>query len=74
MHVLQALLHTTGCLEFADGASTNSVFTDALKSAVEHNLEYEVLTPEEANARYPGYKIPSNFKVRLAALLAHSFV
>ncbi|EIE19446.1 sarcosine oxidase, partial [Coccomyxa subellipsoidea C-169] len=55
------LLYTTGCLEFADKANADSVFANALRSAMEHGLEHEVLSSEEANARFPGFHIPSNF-------------
>ncbi len=59
----QNLLHTTGCLEFADEANADSVFANALASAVEHGLEHEVLTSEEVHARFPGITMPAGFKV-----------
>ncbi|CAL8465505.1 g5041 [Coccomyxa elongata] len=58
----QNLLHTTGCLEFADEANADSVFANALASAVEHGLEHEVLTSEEVHARFPGITMPAGFK------------
>jgi sarcosine oxidase len=56
----------TGCLEFADPevAPDNNCFTNALLSCEEHGLEHEVLSAEEVNARFPGYQLPPNFRVR----------
>ena len=43
----------------------NNCFTNALQSCIEHRLEYEVLSAEQINARFPGYHVPPNFQVRL---------
>ena len=60
---MQNLLHTTGCLEFADQANAHSVFANALASAEEHGLKHEILTSEEVRLRFPGVTMPANFKV-----------
>ena len=58
------MLHITGCLEFSDPVRTvSNCFGHALRSAIEHNLEHEVLTGEEVNKRFPGWRLPSHFKV-----------
>ena len=62
---LQKLLHMTGCLEFADpAAKPDNCFATALLSCEEHGLEHEVLSAEQVNARFPGYHLPANFRVR----------
>ena len=58
------VLHITGCLEFSDPVRTvSNCFGHALKSVVEHDLEHEVLTGEEVNRRFPGWRLPPHFKV-----------
>ncbi|CAL5221259.1 g3417 [Coccomyxa viridis] len=59
----KTVLHITGCLEFSDPVRTvSNCFGHALRSAIEHNLEHEVLTGEEVNKRFPGWRLPSHFK------------
>ena len=50
---------TRGDLEGYNG------FNNALLSARQHHLEHEILTGDQVNERFPGYKLPSNFKVSL---------
>ena len=40
-----------------------SGFDRSLQSARQHQLEHEVLTGDEVNARFPGYNLPSDFVV-----------
>lgn len=70
---MQKLLHMTGCLEFADPATKpDNCFTTALQSCEEHGLEHEVLSADEVNARFPGYQLPPNFRVRPSIVFAPS--
>ena len=41
-------------------------FSRALLACQLHNLPHEVLSADEVNARFPGYSLPSAFKVGLA--------
>lgn len=50
------LLHKHGSIDA--GPADSWVFKGALRSAVEHELEHEVLTGAEVNARWPGYQLP----------------
>ncbi|KAK9810573.1 hypothetical protein WJX73_001474 [Symbiochloris irregularis] len=62
----QELLCVTGSVEAAsrniDGKD-KSVFRDALLAAQMHGLQHEVLSPAEANARFPGYHLPPDYEV-----------
>ena len=62
---MQLLLCETGCLETAapDFNGGENCFQHSLLSARQHNLEHEVLSGEEVNRRFPGYGLPSHFKV-----------
>lgn len=67
---MQTVLHITGCLEFSDPERTiKNCFGNALQSAVQHNLDHEVLSSEEVNKRFPGYHLPPQYKVLLPILL-----
>lgn len=63
---MQFLLCDTKCIEAAhpDFHGGHNCYANALLSAKEHNLEHEVLTGDEVNARFPGYQIPSDYQVR----------
>ena len=62
--LLQDLLCITGSIDTARGDLEGyNGFKKALQSAREHNLEHEILTGDEVNARFPGYDLPSNFMV-----------
>ena len=64
--VSQNLLCITGSIDTNRGdVEGYNGFKNALSSAKEHNLEHEVLTGEQVNARFPGYNLPSNFMVQL---------
>ena len=70
--VLQSLLTITGSIDTNRGdVEGYNGFKNALLSAKEHNLEHEVLTGEEVNARFPGYNLPSNFMVTSYAFPLH---
>ena len=45
-----------------------SVFTAALESCRDYDLPHEVLTGDEANERWPGYRLPSSFKVGMSGM------
>ena len=55
----------TGCINTSLPAK-DSVFDNCRLSAEEHNLQHEVLGPEEVAARFPGYRLPPGFKERTA--------
>jgi hypothetical protein len=59
------LLCDTQCIQAAhpDFKGGRNCFSNALHSAMEHDLPHEVLAGEEVNARFPGYNLPSAFKV-----------
>ena len=71
--MLQDLLCITGSIDTNRGdVQGYNGFENALLSAKQHNLEHEVLTGDEVNARFPGYNLPSNFMVHLCyASLLH---
>ncbi len=52
----QKLLHITGSLDI--GPADSWVFKGALRSAMEYELDHEVLTGLELARRYPGYQLP----------------
>lgn len=72
--MLQDLLSITGSIDTNRGdVEGYNGFKNALLSAKEHNLEHEVLTGDQVNARFPGYNLPSNFMVRgLPVPILHS--
>lgn len=55
----------TGCIN-TSLPDKDSVFDNCRLSAEEHNLQHEVLGPEEVAARFPGYRLPPGFKVHAA--------
>jgi glycine/D-amino acid oxidase-like deaminating enzyme len=63
-HELEALtgskvLHYTGGLDIGKPAS--QAITGVLRACTEHNLTHEVLSPEEAHARWPGLTLPPGY-------------
>ena len=63
--LVQELLCITGSLEAGSSSippDQKSVFRDALQM---HNLQYEVLSGEEVNQRFPGYNLPPDFQARI---------
>ncbi len=52
----ERLLHITGSLDI--GPADSWVFKGSLQSAIEHELEHEVLTGLELAQRFPGYQLP----------------
>ena len=63
--VLQDIFRIIGSVEAADESvpPSRSVFSAALESCLQYNLAHKVLTGDEANKRWPGYNLPSSFKV-----------
>ena len=59
----------TGCIN-TSVPDKDSVFDNCRLSAEEHNLQHEVLGPEEVAARFPGYRLPPGFKARAARPLS----
>jgi sarcosine oxidase len=55
------LLYTTGNVE--GGLADGDVFAGAREAAELHHLPFEVLSGQEANARWPGYRLPSDHRV-----------
>ena len=62
---LQELLRITGSVEAADASepAEHSVFATALESCRIHRLRHEVLSGQECNERWPGYRLPGSFQV-----------
>ena len=38
----------------------------ASQAVLAHNIPHEILTAEQVNERFPGYRLPANFKVCFA--------
>ena len=55
------LMYTTASLE--GGLAHGDVFNGALEAAELHHLAFEVLTGEQTNARWPGYRLPADLRV-----------
>jgi sarcosine oxidase len=55
------LLYTTGSLE--GGLADGHVFAGAREAAELHRLTFDVMSGEEVNARWPGYRLPSDHRV-----------
>jgi sarcosine oxidase len=56
----EELLVITGSLDASPEG--DALFQGALNSARLHDLPHEVLTGDEVNARYPGYRLPSSHR------------
>ena len=57
----------TGCINVSL-PRPDSVFENCRLSAELHSLEHEVLLPEQVSARFPGYRLPPDFKVTTSVL------
>lgn len=55
------LLYTTGSLE--GGLPEGRVFAGARHAAELHHLRHEVLTGEDVNRRWPGYRLPADHRL-----------
>lgn len=53
----EKLLYTTGSID--TDAEDGDVFLGSLESCRIHNLRHEVLTADETNQRFPGYRLPA---------------
>lgn len=56
----EELLVITGSIDAS--SEDDALFQGALNSARLHDLPYEVLTGDQVNARYPGYRLPSSHR------------
>jgi sarcosine oxidase len=56
----EQLLFVTGSMDI--GSEGSSVITGSLESCRVHGLDHEVLTAQEVHQRYPGYRLPANFR------------
>lgn len=56
--VQEQLLFLTGSIDAS--VVGDRVFEGALRSALEHRLPHEVLTGEQVNQRFPGYRLPAS--------------
>ena len=56
----ERLLHITGAIDA--GVPGSRVFEGSLESCRVHGLPHEVLTAEEVNRRFPGYRLPAGFR------------
>ncbi len=54
----ERLLHITGALDA--GPADDWVFQGSKASCEEHGLPHEILTGEEVNRRFPGYRLPED--------------
>jgi sarcosine oxidase len=52
----EKLLHYTGSIDA--GPADSTVFSGALRSATQYDLQHEVLTGAELAQRFPGYRLP----------------
>lgn len=59
----EKLLHVTGGLDA--GIPGSRVFEGSLESCRVHGLRHEVLSADEVNDRFPGYRLPGDFKAVL---------
>jgi sarcosine oxidase len=57
----RTLLYTTGNLE--GGLAEGDVFAGAVHAAELHHLPFEVLTGDEVQARWPGYRLPPELRL-----------
>jgi sarcosine oxidase len=55
----ETLMVTTGSIDA--GPPDSDVFRGSLESSRIHDLDHQVLTGAEVNARYPGYRLPDDF-------------
>ena len=58
-HTGQRVLTRTGILEAGIGGSAS--VESSLRSAVQHDIAHEVLTPRQAVARFPAFDLPSDW-------------
>lgn len=56
----QRLLHVTGAIDA--GPLHSRVFEGSLESCRVHGLPHEVLSAEQVNHRFPGYRLPADFR------------
>jgi len=54
------LLHITGGIDA--GPPDGDVFSSSRQSCEQHNIDYEILSGEEVNDRFPGYDLPADHK------------
>ena len=59
----EQLLFVTGSLDI--GPEGSAVITGSLESCRLHNLHHELLTGDEVNRRFPGYRLPADFRAVL---------
>lgn len=57
------ILHITGGLDISQpGKPHEQTFLNACKTAELHDIDHEVLEPSEVHGRFPGYRLPDDFK------------
>ena len=54
------LLHVTGSVDA--GPPDSDVFAGSRRSCEEHGIDHEVLTAEELHERFPGYRLPDDYR------------
>lgn len=54
------LLHITGSIDA--GPVDGTVFNGSKRSCEVHDIDYEILSSDEVNARFPGYDLPDHHK------------
>ncbi|WP_423747044.1 N-methyl-L-tryptophan oxidase (plasmid) [Haladaptatus sp. SPP-AMP-3] len=54
------VIHRTGSIDAAPEG--NIVFEGSLRSCEEHDIPHEILTGAELNERFPGYRLPDEYK------------
>lgn len=55
----EQLLYLTGSMDIGEEGS--EIVVRSLESCRQHGLTHDLLSAAEVNARYPGYRLPSNF-------------
>jgi len=57
------VIHITGGLDIArPGPPSEQTYLNAVETVKKHNLEHELLSPEQVHSRFPGYELPAGYK------------
>jgi sarcosine oxidase len=56
----EQLLFVTGSMDI--GPEGSAVISGSLESCRVHNLDHELLSADEVHRKYPGYRLPANFR------------
>jgi sarcosine oxidase len=56
----EQLLHITGSIDASPAG--DEVFQGSLRSCLEHDIPHDVLSGDEINRRFPGYRLPADYQ------------